>query len=382
MKNKTVLFSILYLITYIAYGFSASQIIPYLTTLGFDAMQRGVIISVSSIVAIVLQIVIGYLSDRFKTIKKFMILGLLLYGIFATLVYQFPISQFIISLILVSLMTGFFNLNFGFMDSFVLESGEKTRKLYSFIRAFGSLGWAIGCMIVSIVINRLGYQKIGLIVLIIVLISISISFLIEDVINVDNNESITMTDYISLVSQKPYVILVIILFLINATQTLNTYAVVDKMIYVGADASHIGIRSSIQGLIEIPVFVFGVYISSKLKPIRMLQISCLAFAVQFILFGLSTNPIQMVSLTVLQILTYPMLIMSQRNLLYRLSPNGLKTSGQLFAQSVAVSGSALLIPFLSGVITTSINVDASVYFGAITALIALVLTLSLIKYFK
>lgn len=374
MKRHVGLFSIVYFLAFISYSFSISQLIPYLTTLGYNAFEKGVIISVSAIVTIILQMVAGYLSDHFKTIKRLFIVVLLVFGSVSYIVYRYEVSTFIITCILVSLLNSFFNLSFGFLDSWVLESSEYLRKTYSFIRAFGSLGWGIGSLLVSYIIVHFQYPSLGLSILLLCLLLVGIGSLLQDV-KKQPHIQVQLSDYIKLIKKKDYVILLVVLFLVNTTQTLNTYGVVEKLVVLNATSYEIGLRNSIQGLIEIPIFIFGFYLLRKLPPKHMIKVACVMYAVQFVCFAFADSPRAMIYMTVLQIGTYPLLLMSQKYLLYDLSPEGLKTSGQLFAQSVSVGGPALLVPFLGGLMTSYIHVNATILFGAFASMVAFILLL-------
>lgn len=377
MLSKKYKFVFLFLVTYASYAFCASQLIPYLQSLGFDVFERGIIISCTSIAAIVFQLIVGYLSDKWKTVKKIAIFCLTMYGIVSYLVYAYPVAQFVFCLVAVSLMMGLFNTNFATIDNWVLESEKSIFEQYSFIRMFGSLGWAVASLICGQLLSAFGFSKLGLGVLILSIIALYISWFISDAEKSHTSIEVKKGDYRKLVTYKPYLLLVIILFLLNAVQTLNIYSVIDKIMLVDGSSLHIGAKNAIQGFIEIPTFLFGFYIMRRLNSYNLLKISAVVYGVQFLLFGLAQTADQMIMITVMQLLTYPLLLIAQKNLLFQLSLDSLKSSGQLLANSIAASGSALVIPFIAGVITKNINIDMTMFFGTAMSFVGFILALQL-----
>lgn len=382
LKKKKWLFVVVFFMMYAMFAYSSTQLIPYLENLGFDVVQRGIIISATSAAAIVFQLIVGYLSDKLKIVKKIAMICLGIFGIISCIVYVYPVAQFIITLITVSILIGMFNTSFVVIDNWVLESEKEIFDSYSFIRAFGSLGWSVGSLICGQIVVYLGFKQIGLVVLIMSLATIIIASFITDAQKSHTSVEVKKGDYKKLLTYEPYVLLVVILFLINSVQTLNIYAIIDKIIEVNGTAYHVGLKNSIQAIIEVPIFIFGIYLIRKLNPYNLLKISAVGFAVQFIFFGLAKTPDQIMLITFLQVFTYPLLLMSQKNLLFELSPDNLKSSGQLVANSIAASGSALIIPILSGVITKKFGIDTTMYFGTFMGILGFLMALKLHKMVK
>ena len=86
-KKQKYLYIFLYVFTYIAFSFAMTQFTPFLSKLGYNSMERGILLSSFAVMTIILQMVFGFLSDKYKTVKKFMALILLIYGSVAYLFY-------------------------------------------------------------------------------------------------------------------------------------------------------------------------------------------------------------------------------------------------------------------------------------------------------
>ena len=70
MKQNCIRY-FLNLILFIAISLFNTQLIPFLKEVGYSSTQRNVILAVNALFSILLQILFGYLCDRYKSMKKF-----------------------------------------------------------------------------------------------------------------------------------------------------------------------------------------------------------------------------------------------------------------------------------------------------------------------
>ncbi|MEG2916708.1 MAG: MFS transporter [Clostridium sp.] len=365
-KKQVTLFSGIYILSYLAYSLGITQFIPYLTSLGYSPVERGILLSSMAAVTIIVQLIFGYISDKYKTVKKIYILILIFFAVATYLFYSVEVKFFVFHLLLIALSGGFFNLAMGLGDNWILETNNHMRQIYSTIRAFGSLGWAVGSTLVAYLINFCGYKGISVTIMLITVIVIGGCLFLEDASKrYDKNiRPVTKRDIIDLFSNKSYLLVVTILFLLTCVHTFNAYTTVDKLILLGGSNKEVGLMWSIKALVEIPMFFSGTLILQRFKPRGILLISAFMFTVQFILFGFATSISTLLILSVMQVFTYPLLLIASKILIDNLCGEHCKSTGQLLAMSVYNGVSALIIPYLSGVLTEWVNVNFTLFFAA------------------
>jgi MFS transporter, OHS family, lactose permease len=374
-SRQKYLYIFMYILLYMAFAFGMTQFTPFLSKLGYNSMQRGILLSSYAATTIILQMLFGFLSDKYHTVKKFMVVVLMVYAASAYLFYNKETQFFIYHMIVIAFSGGLINTSCGLCDTWILKSDKDLRKQFSFIKAFGSIGWAIGSIILSSIISRFGYKGVSSGILILCIISLGIMYFIKDV---NKNHSITvqkvqLSDLKELILDRKYSLLVIILFFMYCVIITNNTAVVDKMLELGANDSQIGYKWSIQSVIEIPTYLFGAYFLRKYNHYLLLKVSAIALTIQFILFGMSTSITQIIILSVLQILTTPLLIITSKTLIYDLTSEKMKSTGQLLALSIFTGLSSLLVPTCAGIVTRYFNVNTTLFMAASLSAISLVL---------
>ena len=382
-KKQILIFSFIYVLIYGSYAIGTTQFVPYLTSLGYTAVERGLLFSSIAIVTIISQMIFGLLSDKYNTVKRLYIMALLVFAVASYLFYDIQVKSFLLHLVVLSLLGGFFNLSMGMGDSWILEAQEEVRKVYSFIRAFGSLGWAIGSIAVSYIINRLGYYALGALVMLIAAIALGLALLLKDASKryVVDRKAITKEDLKELCSNKAYLLVVFILFLLICVNTFSVYTVIDKLVFIGATNRDIGILWTIKAIVEVPIFFIGTFLLRKFKAKGLLKISAFMVTVQFLLWGLSTKVNTMLVIASMQIFTYPLIIMASKTLIDELSSDSCKSTGQLLAMSIYSGLSGLIIPYLSGILSATFTINFTLYFAAFLGGVAYILTFFVKKRF-
>ena len=69
IMNMKKMMNLNYLITYFVGAIASTLLTPYLKELGFDEIQKGIILSGIAILTLFSQFISGYLCDKFKKIR-------------------------------------------------------------------------------------------------------------------------------------------------------------------------------------------------------------------------------------------------------------------------------------------------------------------------
>lgn len=380
-KKQVAKFSILFVIIYIFAALILTSFVPYLTGIGYNALERGILLSTYGVVGIFLQIIFGFLSDKYHTIKRFTILALIMLSASGFLMFILGTKLFIYHLITIAIAGSFTGLNISLNDNWVLEFSDNTREKYSFIRMFGSLGFGIGSLITSSVVLKFGYSGLAYSIVILWLLAICIMMSIPDAQKSSDSaiSKLKLSDVKILFKNDKYRLLILIMICLFCLNTANLIVAVDKMMDLGATAKEVGYKFSITGLIELPLYFSGVYFTRRLKEYRLLIIAAVTLTVQFFLFAVATTPMQIVFISGLQFIHGPFINMAAKGLIYKYSDDKLKSTGQLVAVSIYGGISGLMVPVIAGAVTDRFNVNTTLYGTALIGIIGVVLSCILYK---
>ena len=98
------------------------------------------------------------------------------------------------------------------------------------------------------------------------------------------------------------------------------------------------------------------------------------FIIRFSLYTLATSSTQIILITSLQSITFPLLMISQKVLVANESPDHLKSTGQMLAISLYGGLSALLTPVVSGLLINAVGFDYTLLIFTLILFIPLMLS--------
>lgn len=380
MKNNyKIHFIIFYILSYGIFSFSSTKFTPYLSEIGYSAFQRGIILSGYAAATIILQLLFGILSDRYQTMKKIIILCLCVYGVVSAILFSTQNAVIAVYFVLVSLSGGLLNSCCGLYDTWVLGCSEEIRKNLSFIKAFGSIGWAIGSMAASLIISLFSYRGLGISIIIITVLSLLNMAVLPDIDQIKEKSKLSMRDFKQLMKNKQYVLLILILFLMYSMVIANNCTVIDKMIDLHASNAQISMKWSLQSLLEIPTYLAGAYLLARFSGLKLLRLSSIMLTFQFVLFAWAQNPAIIIGASVLQLFSTPIILVASKMLILEIAPKKLKNSSQLIALSIFTGGSSMLMPVAAVFFSEHIGFNLTLGCVALLGVCSFLLTYLLAK---
>ncbi|MEG2544870.1 MAG: MFS transporter [Longicatena sp.] len=371
-KNQIML-SVLYFVSFISFALPYGYMQTFLVYVGYDVVERGIILSGTALVAIVVQFFVGYLCDKYQTDKKFYNIMVVIFVITTYVMYQITDKNFFLHLIFISLVGGLFRSVMAVQDAWCLETDDHCKTNYGPIRAFGAIGWMIGSPIGAYVIAQYGYSSLGIVFAVLSIFNIGITMFMQDATKHVKSEGIKFSDLKRLVQSKRYVVIVLIFLIVNIIATADTYTMVDKMLALGADETLVGARWSIQAFTELPLFFAGGYILKKFGDYKLMVFGTFMYIVRFILYAVVQSPELLIAVSLLQCVTYPLIMITSKTLVDDTTPVELRASGQTIASSFYVGVSLLIAPLMSGFLANAFGLDMTLLIIGLTGILALML---------
>ncbi len=157
-KLHRMAFSGVYFLYFCGYSIFASFLVPYLVECGYNGAWCGTVTSLSLVVSLLVQPAAGYITDSRIPLRNYLILSIAAI-FFLSIVGQRGIRQPIGCLIICTTLAAF-AYPFGQLLDAWTDEIHKTEELvvYSRIRAWGSLGYALTSIWFGWMVSRAGYN--------------------------------------------------------------------------------------------------------------------------------------------------------------------------------------------------------------------------------
>lgn len=365
----------LYLVAFISLALAFTQLIPFLIYVGYDPLQRGMILSTIAFVAFFGQLWSGYLCDRYHTVKRFFGLFWIVFTISSVLMYYVTSQVFFFHFIAVSFVGGLFRVTNGLLETWTIETSKKVRDNFGMIRAFGAIGWAIGAPLTSFLVTSFGYQYLGLFMAGASLITYGIASTLPDATKVKTDTSLKFSDIRQLLSHKPYILLMVIFVLVSVVMTADMYTVIDKILYVGGTNDDVAFKWSFQAIMELPLFFLGGWMLLKLGSKKILIFSIIFYIIRFVLYSIVQTPFLLIAVSGMQMLTFPLYMIAQKVLIDDETPIHLKSTGQMLGMALFNGVPTFITPLLAGILVNGLGYDMTLMIFAISLVIPLGLSI-------
>lgn len=385
-SNATFNFAILYFLHYITSSLIMSQRMTFLIRSSYTLRERSIIFAAIPLVSIGLQFIVGYLSDKYQSVKKIYLSLLILSTITAYLFYsvetQFFIFHFVSTIFSTSLINALAELN----HVWVLESQGLAKNNYSFIRSFGFAGWAVGSYLLAQIIFYFNYQVLALSSMIFNILVFLIALTISDDKAVGHLKKtqaiINLSDLKEIFKNKTYLLMILIMFFIRFGDELVGYILIDKILALGGSEWHIGMRYVIAAAVEIPIFVLGDKIHQKIGGIKMIFIGIIAYTLKFFGYYLAKTNNIIFLVTSLQAFSLPLFIVASRYLILEISPPKLTASSQMIGPAIVYGLQGVLHPLSAALLVALFSLNSPLLLATIFGIIALILTFFLAQLYQ
>lgn len=374
IRNKVIYFSVAIFTSFAAASLLFNQFIPYLTEIGYSVTERGYIMSLLALISIVGQIAAGYFSDKAGTIKRFFIYVVIVYGISGIFAFSLDSKNFVFHLTLIGFVGGLTRVINNLFETWVLEVDGLFSK-FGNIRTFGSLGWAVASLLSGILVTQFGFKSLGYVNAILCLVTIFLTFVLEDA-NKQTETNISIREMGTLFQNKNYVLLIVIYAIAYFVYSAESITVVDLIYTLGGNAQSVGNRGFIHALSEMPMLFIVTTLVIRYGSKKLMIIGSLMIGVKFILFAFAPNVTAIYFISTIQMLSFPFILMSQKDLVNREVPTHLRSSGQLLSVSLTSGLSAIITPTVAAYLVEWTSINTTLIVLGLTMLIPVALMLT------
>lgn len=334
--EKTLLTTrVLYFLFFAAFGIFITYIDVYFRSLGFSGVQIGWINSVLALMAIVAGPVWGLLSDRYGSVRPYLMVAVL-----GSAVAAFAISrlQLFLWMIPVIALFGFFRQPLlPLLDSFTVKALEDRPELYGRQRVWGTVGfiltaWGFGLVLTRVDLVWLFSGFIGALLLMAVFI-----------LRLPGSRSrleLPVWSSMGLIMRNGtwwlFMVSMIVLGIGNVAMQhfLGIY-----ILELGGDEALLGAAAALGALTELPILFWGAPLIARYGPWRLLLFAYGISALRWFAYGVMPSAGWAIPISLLHSVTFGVYWVAGVASVDRLAPVDLKATAQgLFYASFGIAG--------------------------------------------
>lgn len=316
----------------------------YLQSVGFTASKLGVVNAMSSAVAIASVSFWGMVSDKIGSVRKVLMTVLIGGGFLFSLIPAIPTGLAISPLLLTCLLpaVNFFRGSMAtFTDNLLIRNCSELHLNFGVIRSGGSLTFAIGSVIISLLIPTIGVQNTFWIHGLFIIPTVILVFMAREPNakvkpksgDAKKSSGLNLGE---LFRNRAYVVFLFFAFIFYIAVNCEASFIPYFMESIGLPSGQYGIILAYRALLEIPLLLLIVRLKRKI-PLRYLIMAAAGLmALECIGLGLFSKSLP----TMLLFCTFfglgnGLFIGSSLNYVYELAPDHLKASAQAFFVSVS-----------------------------------------------
>lgn len=326
MESKKIMMKLntLYLVVFGSLGCFYPFLTVYLQQRGLTYTQIGMVFAANAVAAVLCQPIWGYLTDKYLNKKMTMLITLSVSGLLV-LVFIFAKGFYFILLAVIMFML-FMGPVTSVNDAYCFDVIESNKKLqFGRFRLMGSIGYALVALVLGVAIK---VTSINIAFVVYCLLSIVAAITLYG-IKYNGHSSgyrINISDIVSVVKSKQFIVLTVSAMIINAAQNANGNYLAILIENTDGDVSKLGLVWFIIAICELPAFYLGNRILKKYGALNVYCISLFFYSLRFLLDGLSSNYYMVLAVQVFQALTFPLYLIATLQYLNSISTSETRTS--------------------------------------------------------
>jgi MFS transporter, PPP family, 3-phenylpropionic acid transporter len=345
----------------------------YLAYKGLNGTEIGWVLAIGPFASIFAQPFFGYLSDKFKSVKKILLICVMGLLIFSTVFFQ---MNSLISIMIVGAMFYFFTSPIGGLgDSLAQRRADEIGVSFGTIRMWGSIGFATSSLIIGEILSRYGVQYMIWPYLLFGFIAMLVVFRLQDV-KVES-DPVRLKDVGILMKNKQFLFFLIAIVFLSLAHRTNDSFIGLYISELGGSEALVGLGWFVGVASEALVFALAGFWFRKLHPLVFIMIAGILYSVRWFIYGFADNPMFVISLQFLHGITFGVFYLSALDYVTRLIPKLLQSTGHLVYYAVFFGISGIIGSLTGGTIMEHFNGSTLYYLLGVVSLVG---TLAILIY--
>lgn len=318
----------------------------YLKYKGLTGTEIGWVLAIGPFASIISQPFWGFLSDKYKTVKRMLILTTIGMLIMSVIFFQ---MNSLITLLIFGAIFYFFSSPVGALsDSLAQRRAQISKISFGSIRMWGSIGFAFSSLVVGEFLNKMGIQYLIWPYILFGAIILIITFTITDVKT--DSSPVQLADFRRLLKNKPFIFFLFFMMFITIAHRANDSFIGIYITELGGSEGLVGIAWFVGVVSEAVVLAFAGFWFRKFHPVIFIIIASILYCIRWFLYGTATSPYVIISLQVMHGLTFGTFYLAAFDYVTRIIPNVLQSTGHLIFYSVMFGVSGIIGSMAGGTI--------------------------------
>lgn len=329
----------------------------YLRYKGLNGTEIGWVLAIGPLASIFSQPFWGYLSDKYKTVKRMLLICVI--GLLVSSVVFFQMNS-LLAILLIGAIFYFFSSPVGALgDSLGQRRADDLKISFGTIRTWGSIGFATSALIVGELLDHIGIQYMMWPYLFFGLIALLVTFRLKDV--KVNSEPIQLSDVRALIQSKPFVVFLFFMMFITISHRANDSFIGLYITQLGGSERLVGIAWFVGVASEAAIFAFAGFWFRKYHSLVFVIAAGFLYSFRWFIYASIDDPMYIIALQVLHGLTFGVFYLSAFNYITRIIPRLLQSTGHLLFYSVMFGISGIIGSLVGGALIDTFS-GGTLYF--------------------
>jgi PPP family 3-phenylpropionic acid transporter len=323
----------------------------FLQEKGLSNTEIGWILAIGPLAAIFSQPLWGFLSDKYKSVKRVLLTCLI--GMFLFSILLFSVSSFL-AFVISAFLFFFFMTPVGALgDSLSQKTADQQGISFGSIRMWGSVGFAVTSLLCGQIFSYIGVGNIMIPYVFYAIVSILICLSIIDV--KVSKKPVHTSGALELIKDKRISIFLLIIILISITHRTNDSFIGIHMMDIGAETTLIGWAWFIGVLTEAIVFGLSAFWYKKYHELTFIILAGFLYGIRFIAVSFIQDPVHLLFLQPLHGICFGLFYTAAFKYMTKVIPEELLGTGHLLFVSVFFGFSGILGSLGGGYIMEATN---------------------------
>lgn len=344
---------------------------------GLSIGEIGIAMGLGSFISIFSQPFWGLVSDRFKTIKKVLATILILGSLVSIPLFS---STTIGLVILFMLLFMFFFSSAGpLTESLIVKYANENNRNYGSIRLWGELGVGVAALWLGFTMEKLGMSILGWLFIGMVVISLISMYWLPDAKAHAN--PVTKNSLYRLFTNRAFLLFLGLQLMIAIPHRMNDTFLPIYIMEHGGLESHVGLSLLIATFSAVPTMALMGLLLNKYSELLLITIAAFFYIIRWGLFALITDPYLLLTVQVLNMLTFPIVLVASVQFVYKIVPRELTATGQTLFIAVFFGLGGIIGSFSGGWIMENFQSNILYFTAALLSLSGFVMLIFCLPYF-
>ncbi len=321
----------------------------YLRYKGLNGTEIGWVLAVGPLASIFSQPFWGYMSDKYKTVKRMLLICV--FGLLISSVLFFQMNS-LVAILVMGAIFYFFTTPIGALgDSLAQRRADDLNVSFGTIRMWGSIGFATSSLLIGEFLARVGVQYMIWPYLAFGLMALFVVFRLQDV-KVDA-DPVQLKDVGLLVKNKPFVFFMLLLMLLAISHRANDSFIGLYIAQLGGSEGLVGLAWFVGVSSEAIVFAFAGFWFRKYRPLFFIIVAGVLYSIRWFLYAAADDAAYIIALQFLHGLTFGVFYTASLDYVTRLIPKLLQSTGHLIFYAVFFGISGIIGSLVGGALIDS-----------------------------